>query len=322
MKQLYLYIAIMLVSISGLSASTRKTPFELSENWVFGTSGGVSYLAMELKKDFTQASMDMNSMPDLVYSFHLYKRFSKRVDLGLQYRNSHFNGYKKYSSNVNWLMHSERFNSSGFQFIGNPIYYKTQLSMWSVDTKWNFLNIYSFKNNYLNANFYLRANIGLSFIGVEMGYSDPNDYVLSGLPQPIYEKGQGRQKQRDAYSSSSLGIGIHHQMSSRWSIFVESSLLFVSCDYLDGVHNYTLVSSSDKQLNLERVGVFDTIGLLQFGVNYQFDINLFRKKSSSRNWQLSKGNYDNEYFHDKRYNKVIPIKYPFKFRTWKAVKDK
>lgn len=322
MKQILIVVILLFISIRGTWAIYNPTRYEFDKNWVFGGSVGVSYLAMELKKDLTQATMDMNSRPDKAYSFHLYKRVSRRIDLGIQYRKSYFNGYKTLTENVNWLVYSERFNSDTYHFIQKPIEYHTTNSMWSLDGKWNFLNLYSVRNNYLNVNFYLRGNIGLSYIGVAMGYKDPNDYVLSGLSDPIYEKGQGSQKRRDAYASYSVGFGLHHQLSSRWSVFVESSLLMVSCDYLDGVQNYTLMSSSDGVVSLQRVGVYDTIGLLQFGINYQFDLKPYRKQNGSKHWQLAKSSYYNEFYHDKKFNKVVPVKFPFKFRNWKSVKDR
>ncbi len=306
MKKLIFLLIITLFAVISSSGQPPKPQNEWLKNWVIGGSGGVSYLAMELKKDLTQTSMDMNSLPDLTYSFHVYKRLSKRFDLGVEHRKSYFNGYKNFSEKVNWLMHSTRFNNEQANFQPYPIYYKTYTSLFAVNGKVNFLNLYSKKYNFLNMNFYLRGELGFSYIGVEMGYRDQAHYEGTGLEHPIYEKGQGRQPHKDSYLAYSIGFGFHHQFSPRWSYFTEAMLFFVSNDYLDGVHNYTLVNQAGGTQTIQRVGVYDSIGILRFGINYQFDLARAKKKDGSNptQWTAKKKGYHNEYYLNKSHNRA------------------
>jgi hypothetical protein len=170
MKRILPYITFFILISAQTAGQTSKISYELFDNWMIGGSGGMSYLAMEMKKDLPQATMDMNSLPDLTYSFHLTKRINKKYDVGVEHRKSYFNGYKNYSSNVVWLMHSNRFNSDIVDFHPNPIYYKTYISMWALDAKLNFPNFYSVEKSEMNANLYLRASSGISYIGVELGF--------------------------------------------------------------------------------------------------------------------------------------------------------
>jgi hypothetical protein len=313
MKKVIFLLIITLLAAHLSSGQSKKTQNDWLKNWVVGSSGGVSYLAMELKKDLTQASMDMNSLPDLTYSFHIYKRLSKKFDLGLEYRKAFFNGYKKFSENANWLMYSTRFNNELVDFKPYPIYYNTSTSFFAVDGKLNFLNLYSKRYNFLNMNFYLRGELGISYVGVEMGYRDRASYEGTGLDHPIYEKGQGKHPQKDSYLAYSLGFGFHHQFSPRWSYFSEFSLFFVSNDYLDGIHNYNLVTQAGGTQTLQRVGVYDTIGILRFGFNYQFDLAKAKKKEGTNptQWTTKKKGYQNEYYLNKKNIKQKGSDLPF-----------
>lgn len=311
MKRLFLLLSFTLLMVFPLVAQKQLEKIDWTKNWVVGGSGGMSYLAMELKKDLTQASMDMNSLPDFAGSLHLYKRLSKRLDLGIEYRKSFFNGRKTQTENVYWLMYSERFNHDSVHYIDKPIYYKTKIDMISLDAKLNFLNIYSKKYNYMNINFYLRGAMGLSYIGVEMGYENPSSYEGTNLEHPLYEKGQGRTPRKDSYASWSAGFGLHYQFQPRWSFFSEFSLLMVSNDYLDGVHNYAIVNQAGGIQTLQRVGVYDTIGILRFGLNYQFDLTFLEKMASSPTWRVKKKGYDNEYYLEKKNNRIKGSNLPF-----------
>lgn len=311
MKRILPYITFFILISAQTAGQTSKISYELFDNWMIGGSGGMSYLAMEMKKDLTQATMDMNSLPDLTYSFHLTKRINKKYDVGVEHRKSYFNGYKNYSSNVVWLMHSNRFNSDIVDFHPNPIYYKTYISMWALDAKLNFPNFYSVEKSEMNANLYLRASSGISYIGVELGYKNMDDYAGTNLRHPLYEKGQGAHKRMDAYWSHSLGFGFLYQASHRWSVFTEVSLLLVSCDYLDGVHNYILRTQSDQTQTIQRVGVYDTIGILRFGFNYHFNFKIAGRKNKKETWKKTDDRFSNKYYHDRTYNTVKPPYLPF-----------
>ncbi len=312
MNRIVLSIILLLLFVPKVEAQTAKPKINIYNNWVFGGSTGISYLAMELKKDLQQATMDMNSLPDIAYSFHLGKRLTRKYELGIEYKKSYFNGYKNYSSNVVWLMHSERFNNDYLNFEPRPIYYNTHLSMWSFEVKYNFLNFYSLQHNFLNSNMYIRAGAGISVIGVEMGYKSLASYEGTNLTHPIYEKGQGGHKHRDSYASYSAGTGLHQQLSHRWAMFIEGTLLFVSCDYLDGVHNYKLITNSDQTVSIKRVGVYDAIGMLRVGVSYSFSLPFAKKEQKELSWKVQKKGYVNEFFYDKKNNRITTTKMPFK----------
>jgi hypothetical protein len=283
---------------------------DIPKNWRAGASGGVSYLAFELKKNFQQATMDMNSLPDASSSFFIYKRFNKHLETGIEFEKCFFNGYKVYSSNVNWLMYDQQFNNENSKFLATPVYYNTDISTWYLNVNYNFLNVYSWKNNFLNINFFLKTGFGFSSIGVELCYKDTLDYARSNLESPLFEKGQGRQPRRDSYGTFHAGFGFNYYLSSRISFSVETDMLFVSADYLDGVHNFEIIKNSNGTINYNRIGVFDTVGELKVGVSYHF--NFYRnKQKKSGNWVFNNDQYKNEFFMDKKHNRIIKPKNPY-----------
>jgi hypothetical protein len=294
-----------------LQAQQSELTRNFHKNWRLGGGAGVSYLAFELKKNFSRATMDMNSTPNASFSFFSTKRFTKNFEVGLEYEKCYFSGFKVYSSNVNWLMYDERFNNEKAKFHPYPVYYHTDISSWYLNFHYNYLNFYTLRKNFLNVNLYLKAGIGFSLIGVELGYQDPSHYEITNLPNPLYVKGSGRHPMRDSYATWHMGLGFNYYISNRWSIYTEAILLFVSCDYLDGVHNYDVTKQADGSVDIKRIGVFDTVGQFRFGVSYHFNMPQFRRSFYSNKWTLKKNTYQNDFYYDKKHNKVIPPVNPY-----------
>jgi hypothetical protein len=274
----------------------------LHKNWRAGASGGVSYLAMELKKDFTQATMDMNSTPKIAYSFYCHKRLKKHLELGLELEKNVFSGYKNYPGNVNWLMYDSRFNNANSHFVTNPVYYSTNIWSLFFNVNYSFLNFYSYKSNYLNLNSYIKAGIGISSVGLEMGYQEKQSYLDANLLWPLYEKGQGNHPSRDWYGTFHAGAGVNYFFSHRFSISLEAVLLFVSNDYLDGIHNYAKTELPDGTVQIERYPVFGSVGELKLGVSYYF--NLYKETlNKSSTWNKKKEEFKNDFYFEKKHNR-------------------
>ncbi len=299
-KNLFLLLAFLPLLAGAQDLETLKT---LHRNWRAGAAAGVNYLSMELKKDFSQASMDMNSLPDLSYSFFFYKRFKKHMEIGLELEKNMFNGYKNHSGNVPWLVYDPSFNTGGRTFLPRAIYYNTDIWSFFFNFNYSFLNIYSYKHNFLNLNSYLKVGLGFSAIRVEMGYKNQQDYFDSNMGFfPLYEKGQGGHKGIDSYGTFHAGAGINYFISDRFSISAEALFLFVSCDYLDGVHNMTATLLDNGSVQLDRVGVVGTVGELKLSVSYYF--NLYKKTlRSSTIWNEKKEEFKNEFYFDKKHNR-------------------
>lgn len=282
------------------------------KNWRMGAIGGVSYHAFELKKDFTRATMDMNSVPDLAYSFFANKRINKQLELGLEYEKDYFNGFQKNPSNVNWLMYDKAFNSGTAGFLPHPIYYSTNISSWYINGYYSFLNMYSIYNNLLNINMYIKGGIGVSALAVELGYKNAVDYELTQLPNPLFEKGQGRHKSLDSYGTFHLGTGLNYYFSNRISFSVEAMFLFVSADYLDGVHNFDAIKTNENKIQLQRVGVLGTVGQIKVGFSYHFNLYNNKEKNSRYPYYIKNDRFKNDFYYNKKYNRFILTPYPFK----------
>jgi len=307
MKKTHTIFTLCIILPAILFGQENQLLRDLPKNWRGGANGGVSYLAFELKKNFNQATMDMNSQPNASVSLFTYKRFDKHLEVGVEFEKCYFKGYKDYSANVNWLVYDQLFNNEESKFLKTPVYYNTDISTWYLNINYNFLNIYSWERNFLNMNFFLKAGFGFSLIGVELGYKDSLDYALSNLEKPLFEKGQGRQPKRDAYGTFHAGFGFNYYISSRLSLTVESDFLFVSADYLDGVHNFEVTTNNNGTIKYTRIGVFDTVGEIKLGVSYHFDLYRIRfNKRIANNEQ-----FKNEFFLDKKYNRIIKPSNPY-----------
>jgi hypothetical protein len=311
MKKINLILCFLMFFSSIIWAQqVEEVRRNLHKNWRIGGNTGMSYLAFELKKNFQQATMDMNSIPNPAFSFFVTKRFTKNIEAGIEYEKCYFSGYKNYSSNVNWLVYDQSFNNETSHFLKTPIYYNTNISSWYLNFYYDFLNLYTLKRNFLNINFFLKGGFGFSYIGVEMGYKDPLDYEKSNLPDPLYEKGQGRQPRRDSYSTFHVGAGMNYYLSNRISFSLEGIFLFVNADYLDGVHNFEVTNLPGGTTTITRIGVYDTVGQIKAGVSYHFSLYPERRRKSNK-WSTNKIPYVNDFFFDKKHNRVLKVTNPY-----------
>ncbi len=273
----------------------------LHKNWQIGAMGGADYLAFELHKNFSKATMDMNSLPNYDYSFFINKRFTKDFLLGVEFKKNYFSGFKDYSGNVVWLNHDIRFNNDTAHYVAAPIYYSTHISSFYLNAVYYLPNFYSFRNNLLNLNLYLKAGVGFSMVAVELGYREFADYGRSNLTYPLYGKGMNSKIPMDSYGTWHFGTGLNYYISKRVSVNAEVMFLFVSNDYLDGVQNYRLLSNG----SIERIGVINVVGELKIGVAYHFDLYSGRKFEFPNPWKKRESRFENEYYINKKYNRFF-----------------
>jgi hypothetical protein len=268
MKKSFILSVIVFIPFI-LSAQTKSFKDNWYKNWRIGSTGGVSYLVTEVKKDFSKTVMDMNSKANGAFYLHLDKRLKKNIELGIEYEKNYFSGEKRYPGNINWLIYGTRFNTSTTKFIVNPVYYKTNISSWFFNLSYNFKDVYSINRQYFNP--FIKIGIGSSSLGVEMGYIDPADYAGTNLSQPLYEKGQGIHGAKDAYITLHMGSGFNYHLSSRFSFNAELMFLFVDCDYLDGIQDYEATKMASGQVVLNRMGAYGIVGELKMGFSYHFN---------------------------------------------------
>jgi len=157
-------------------------------------------------------------------------------------------------------------------------------------------------NNLLNLNLYLKAGFGFSYVSVELGYRDYVDYGRSNLTYPLYGKGGNSGIPADSYGTWHLGTGLNYYLSERVSVNAEVMLLFVSNDYLDGVHNYRVMPATNS---IERIGVNNVVAELKVGVAYHFNLYPGRKFTFPNPLKKPETTFENEYYINKKYNRVF-----------------
>lgn len=277
-----------------LFAQTGKIKQTWHKDWNFGILGGMSYFGTEIKKDFSKIAMDMNSNPTGTFAFHLDKRFESQFGVGIEFEKNFFAGDKTFPDNIIWLKYDERFNNSESHFVASPIYFKTNVTTVFLNVTYNFNNFYDEMRVPTNYNLYLKLGAGLSTIGVEMGYKDPLVYEEAKLQNPIYEKGQGIQSIKDVYPSYHAGTGLNYYISPRISLNAELTFLFVSNDYLDGIHNYEATYLPNDVVAINRQQVYGVVGELKFGATFHF--NLYKKKLYNGLWEQKVEEYKNPFY--------------------------
>jgi hypothetical protein len=286
------------------------------KNWTVGANGGLSYLVMELEKNFQNSYVEMNSQAAGTFSFHVTKVINYNLDVSVEYNGTFFSGYKRNPSNVNWLMKSYFFNNERADFEPYPVEYHTELRTVFGKVKYHLSPFYSYRKNYTNTNLYYVGGIGWSSIGVELAFSNPEDAALTGLRNPLFAKGGEGRTPRSTYVSFMSGVGLRFLLSERFALDLEANVSLIDADYLDGVHNYR--SDLTPEINTGdlaegyRVPVYDIVGSFQIGLSYQFDL---KRKSQNvtrgGQWQTKNKGFSNERYHDKSKQQIQKPQLPF-----------
>ncbi len=278
-----------------ISAQTLSSGHRWYRDWSAGFSTGVSLFATEIKKDFSKAGMDMNSNLTGAFSLHLDKRFPGNFGLGIDFEKNFFSGDKTYPNKMNWLMYDVRFNNEISHFVPDPVYFKTNVTSMFINMSYNFPNFNNYRGEIKNFNIFIRGGIGFTSIGTELGYKNAESYVEANLPNPIYEKGQGVHSIRDFYPTLHGGGGVNYYISPRFSLSAELMMLFISCDYLDGVQNYEASIMPGQKTVINRMEVYSMIPELKVGVKYYF--NWFKRNLYNSAWEKKQEGFKNPFFH-------------------------
>lgn len=257
---------------SGQGWLTEENNFET--NWNISFQIGPTVLLGEMKKDFSGWSNDMNNVADVGISIQLAKMVFERIDLGLEFGYLNFQGYKSNPSNVNYLMRSGFFNNDEVDFQPFPIYYDSDITHLTLYTKYNFINFSSYTKGIIKLNLYAKMGVGIIFVSSELGYSDRENYQLTGLTHPLYVSGRNPSPIKNSHAILSPAVGLNYQINERVFLSFDAGFQIMSADYIDGVHNFSedLTPNNTEELpNEYRVQVYDVTGKFSLGVTYFFN---------------------------------------------------
>lgn len=271
----------MIFSTSGLFAQgwvVEENNFET--NWNITFQLGRTALLSEVNQDFSGASNDMNNQSDWGFNFQVAKMVLDRLDVGFEFGVSNYKGYRNYSGNVNWLNKHVAFNNAQRDFQPFPIYYDSDVTNFSIYSKYNFINFSTFTQGYLKLNIYFKVGVGLLLPSVEMGYKDLANYEFTGLTHPLYLKGRYPSPQKDSHFIVSPAMGLNYQLSDRIFFSAESSFQLIGADNLDGIHNFNSLLTPDvpDALTTEyRIPVYDLTAKFMFGITYFFNFDTHKQ---------------------------------------------
>jgi hypothetical protein len=257
---------------------TEENNFET--NWNITFQLGPTILITEMKKDFSGAGNDMNNQSNIGFSFQLAKMVWERVDIGFEFGNSKYKGYRENPSKVNYLMLSGYYNNKDVDFQPFPIYYNSNVSNFTLFTKYNFINFNSFEKGFIKLNLYTKFGFGVVFISSVMGYRNLGKYEITGLSNPLFVIGHYPNAVKNSHISISPSFGMNYQLSDRFFISVESGFQFINADYIDGIYNFNdkLTPEVEGALpNDYRVQVYEMTGKFLLGVTYFFNFDSSRK---------------------------------------------
>lgn len=297
LKTLKSYLLILLVfSLQHVAAQGWKAETNTIEtNWNFTFQMGGTALLSEVNKDFSGSSNDMNNLPDWGINFQLAKMLFNQFEVGVEFGHSNYKGYKNHSANVNWLNLHNDFNNDLIDFQPYAIYYDSDLTNLTIFGKYNFVNFNTWSKGFLKLNLYLKFGAGLALPSVEMGYSNKDNYELTGLKHPIYVKGRYPRPERDVHAFLSPAIGLNYQMTEKLFFSAETSLQFITADNIDGIHNFSkdlTPEVSDEGSAEYRIRVNDMTAKFLVGITYYFNFDsakgirekqnpFFRKRSET-----------------------------------------
>jgi len=308
-----LLLSLLITNVRAQGWLVEENTFETNWNATFQV--GRSALLSEMLKDFSGISNDMNNLSDWAFNVQLAKMVYDRMDVGFEFGVSNFRGYKNNPSNVNYLMRYFYFHTEGKDFQPYSIYYDSDITNFTLFTRYNFINFSSFARGYLNLNLYAKVGLGMIFISTEMGYKDKANYEFTGLEHPLYVKGRYSNMEKSSHVILSGGLGLNYQLTERIFFSGESNFQLLNADYVDGVHNYdsSLTPNMDlAEASHHRVQVYDITGKFLIGITYFFNLDTHHQlRMSALPW------YDSRYrsyfskYHNPKANKAFEEYLPF-----------
>jgi hypothetical protein len=283
LKKFGVIIALMFFSVFNANAQAwvaQENTYET--NWNVSVQLGSTALLNELHADFSGSGNDMNNLLDWGFGFSLGKMVLKRFDLGIESAWSNYKGYRKNSSNVNWLMLHPNFNNDEQAFLPFEIYYDTDIINIAPYIKYNFINFSTWTTGYLKLNLYVKLGLGIALPSTELGYADLTNYDFTGLAHPLYAKGRYGEVKRSVHFYFSPAFGLNYQLSDRVFISAESSFQFIGADYIDGIQNFKNnlnPETPDHLIADYRINVLGFTTKFMIGATYFFNFSSYRKET-------------------------------------------
>ena len=235
-KKLLICVGLTLCIISILKNSKAQ---EFSGSGVnIGVNAGGAILIGEIKNDFSALINEFQHKVGGACGFEISKYLSKKWEIGGEIDYTVLNGYTN----------SPEFSIEGLHFefttdIVDPVEYKNKL------LGFNFHFRYFFKDPGTESKFFpfIRSGVGYLKYFSEVKYVDaPAD------SEPLFGKGG------EGFTSLStpvffLGTGFKTQFNQNFYFISSVSFNFVSYDFLDVMHNYTLERGRQKITGLYTV---------------------------------------------------------------------
>ncbi len=272
-----LFFLIFSISVFGQGWLTEENNFET--NWNTTIQVGPTLLVSEINKDFSASLNDMSNLPDVSFNLQLAKMVWERIDLGVEFGLSFYNGYSNNPSGIFFLTRTSLFNNDERSFLPYPVSYKTDVINSSFFIKYNFINFSSFSKGFIELNMYSKFGVGYVFINSELGYREKANYSYTGFTHPLFKQDRFGS---DFYTKFSISpaFGLNYQLSERFFLSFELGFQFINADNIDGVSRYTSELTADvpvEEINNYLIPVYDVTGKFLFGISYFFNFDTRRQ---------------------------------------------
>jgi hypothetical protein len=311
-----LFILPLILFFSEIQAQGWLTEENNMEtNWNVTLQLGSSLLLGEMKKDFSGFNNNTSNTPGLGVSLQLSKMVWERVDIAAEIGLMSLNGANNNSSTIHYLMQSGNFNKGNLRFLPYPVNFHSNVFSFAVSTKYNFINFSSYLRSFIKLNLFIRLGIGTSYLASEMGYTEPGNYQLSGLSDPLFSTSRDLIFTERFHGFFLSAVGVNYQASERIFISGEMNFMIINSGLSDGIYN------TNEQLPAEisgpvpnefQIPVFGFAGKFSIGATYFFNFDTRRKtRQNAYPW------YENRYrsyfskYHAPASKRIIKERIPF-----------
>lgn len=316
MNKFFIFILpFLLLSFEVLGQGWLTEENNIETNWNVTFQLGSNLLLTEFNKDFSGSDNNMSSRPGLGANIQLSKMIWERIDMGTEFGYTFYNGINENPSSINYLMLSEKFNNSVYQFLPYPVIYHSEIFNLAVYTKYNFINFRTYPRSYIKINLFLRFGIGMIYLSSKLGYKEMINYQLSGLADPLFSSHNELSFLESLHAYISPAVGINYQISDRIFVSAEVSFQFYNTGLVDGVYNISDKLSSEiinPDLEQFEIPVFDLSGKLMFGCTYFFNLDTHRKtRTNALPWYYNRYRSYYSKYHTPASKRKIKERLPF-----------
>ena len=231
---------------------------------------------------------DFSSNLEVGFEGEVMLLWTPHIETGLEFEYAKMTGSNDFPKYYNYIL-SLNYDAGTFNAPPlNSLFYETSAISTAINARYYLLPKESI-------NPFLKVFGGISLVGTDFNYEDPNDRITYGEGIGFSMGTENSDEPREPALYFGAGAGVNFTLSNRISLYIDGNASFIKSDKVDGIPNFNY-EEVDGQPHLAAVGNNSFFTQISIGLVFDTGIDLGWVKSEKRGTSVKRTGRTSENF--------------------------